>query len=97
MSERITYINNDECWVYLTPSKTSSGYDVVFEMDLPHKIEREKIYLLYFRKFDNLLDGLAHKLLLETISRQSLLRIVKNSNPDNRDLTSEILKETYIK
>lgn len=97
MNESISNINQVRYWVYLTPNDSGTGYHIAFDIDLLHKIETEKIDLRYYRKFDNLLDGLAHKLLLETISGQSLQRIIWNNNPDNKNLATEILKETYIK
>ncbi|MDL2241945.1 hypothetical protein LJB91_03465 [Bacteroidales bacterium OttesenSCG-928-L03] len=92
------YNNETSCWVYV--QKDGAGdYDVLFDLDLPGKIRREDESdnrLVYCRKFENILDGIGHKLLLESISKPSLQRMIRINNPENKDLKLDILKDSFI-
>lgn len=47
--------------------------------------------LVYYRSFSNPFDALAHKHLIEKLSIESIMHIIKQMNPTLRNLTSEII------
>ncbi|MDL2243350.1 hypothetical protein LJB84_00700 [Bacteroidales bacterium OttesenSCG-928-J19] len=90
------YNNEVSCWVYLQKDK-EGDYDISFSLDLPGKISREEEDLnplVYVRRFNNIIDGIGHKLLLESISKPSLQRMIRINNPENKDLKLEVIN-TY--
>ena len=92
MHKNIPYRDQFFCWVCLI--QQLSGYEVSFVLNLSKIFWLdEPTRLVYFRRFDNLIDGIGHKLLLENISEQSLRRLITKNNPDNRNLIQEILEQ----
>ena len=63
--------------VYILEADTTPRYTVHHAINLPNIIENSTSKLIYYRSFDNLLDALGHKLLLEQLSEASLTRIIR--------------------
>lgn len=77
------------CWIYIYREKEKSGLQIAYTLDFPAWIrdsDNSDIRLIYFRRFDNILDGIAHKLFLEQMSVVSLRRFIRIYNPREEDL-----------
>ena len=82
------------CWVYILRNETG---DVIigFSLDMDKKfteisMRKEKLY--YLRPFEEPFDGLAHKHLLDSLSKDTINLLVRR----NREQT-EIYKEVFRK
>lgn len=68
----------ENCWVLVLKHKAVSNYRIVFTLRQPEQMmfgATEK--LMYSRHFDNVIDALGHKLLLENISDESIKRLIR--------------------
>gem|GEM_PF-5977961 len=84
---------NNSCWVYLIEAADEHNIEVAYDLRLSRildKTDNGLHRLVYLRRFSNPLDAIGHKLLLESVSQQSLKRLIKMNNPDNKNLRSEI-------
>ena len=86
--------STDFCWVYVLVTK---GKLLSIEMAVNIKqrlgelnMGNEHYRLIYCRLFTNTISALGHKLLLEHLSHQSVMRIIKKENPGLLDLRSSI-------
>lgn len=82
------------CWVYILKNKTEE-FIIGFSLDMDKKfteisMRKEKLY--YLRPFEEPFDGLAHKHLLDSLSKDTINLLVQR----NRDQT-EIYKEVFQK
>lgn len=79
---------NDYCWVYITrDSDSSRRYHIGFALDLPQLLnDNLQCDILYYRQFNNTMDGLAHKLFLTNVNNETLLLVIRGMNPEMRDL-----------
>lgn len=87
----------DGYYVFITfsqPSNTLSTYfgsskaipfifDKLFHSDQP--------IVVYYRIFSNHIDALGHKLLLQTLSKETLWRIINVDNPEHINLHIELI------
>ena len=82
------------CWVYILRNETGE-ITIGFSVDMDEKfteisMRKEKLY--YLRPFEEPFDGLAHKHLLDSLSKDTINLLVQR----NRDQT-EIYKEVFQK
>ena len=80
------------CWVYILKNKTGE-FIIGFSLDMDKKFteiatRKEKLY--YLRPFEEPFDGLAHKHLLDSLSKDTINLLVRR----NRERT-EIYKEVF--
>lgn len=72
-------------WVYIL--QLGSDYRIGQTPDPAGLLRQEEgAQIVYLRAFDNLLDALGHKLLLERLSVSSLYRLIHKQNPGMEDL-----------
>lgn len=82
------------CWVYILRNE-SGEITIGFSFDMDEKfteIATRKEKLSYLRPFEEPFDGLAHKHLLDSLSKDTINHLVQR----NRDQT-EIYKEVFQK
>ena len=82
------------CWVYILRNE-SGEFIIGFSLDMDKKfteisMRKEKLY--YLRPFEEPFDGLAHKHLLDSLSKDTINLLVRR----NREQT-EIYKEVFRK
>ena len=82
------------CWVYILRNETGE-FIIGFSLDMDKKfteisMRKEKLY--YLRPFEEPFDGLAHKHLLDSLSKDTINLLVRR----NREQT-EIYKEVFRK
>ena len=82
------------CWVYILRNETGE-ITIAFSVDMDEKfteisMRKEKLY--YLRPFEEPFDGLAHKHLLDSLSKDTINLLVRR----NREQT-EIYKEVFLK
>lgn len=82
------------CWVYILRNE-SGEITIGFSVDMDEKfteisMRKEKLY--YLRPFEEPFDGLAHKHLLDSLSKDTINHLVRR----NREQT-EIYKEVFRK
>ena len=82
------------CWVYILRNETGD-ITIGFSVDMDEKFteiatRKEKLY--YLRPFEKPFDGLAHKHLLDSLSKDTINLLVQR----NREQT-EIYKEVFRK
>ena len=82
------------CWVYILRNETRE-ITIGFSVDMDEKfteisMRKEKLY--YLRPFEEPFDGLAHKHLLDSLSKDTINLLVRR----NREQT-EIYKEVFLK
>ena len=82
------------CWVYILRNE-SGEFIIGFSLDMDKKFteiatRKEKLY--YLRPFEEPFDGLAHKHLLDSLSKDTINHLVRR----NREQT-EIYKEVFRK
>ena len=82
------------CWVYILRNE-SGEITIGFSVDMDEKfteisMRKEKLY--YLRPFEEPFDGLAHKHLLDSLSKDTINLLVRR----NREQT-EIYKEVFLK
>ena len=82
------------CWVYILRNE-SGEFIIGFSVDMDKKfteisMRKEKLY--YLRPFEEPFDGLAHKHLLDSLSKDTISLLVRR----NREQT-EIYKEVFLK
>lgn len=82
------------CWVYILRNETGE-ITIGFSVDMDEKfteisMRKEKLY--YLRQFEEPFDGLAHKHLLDSLSKDTINLLVRR----NREQT-EIYKEVFLK
>lgn len=79
------------CWVYIAREcEPPLQFHIGAAIDLPQLLnDNKQKRLLYYRQFSNVLDGLAHKLLLAELNRQSLTLLIRGMNPEMRDLNMD--------
>ena len=82
------------CWVYILRNE-SGEITIGFSVDMDEKfteISMRKEKLSYLRPFEEPFDGLAHKHLLDSLSKDTINHLVRR----NREQT-EIYKEVFRK
>ena len=82
------------CWVYILRNE-SGEITIGFSVDMDEKfteIATRKEKLSYRRPFEEPFDGLAHKHLLDSLSKDTINLLVRR----NREQT-EIYKEVFLK
>lgn len=76
-----------KCWVYITRKAEGNSRQIKYTVDLNSKLHGiQDAALIYYRSFDNVMDALGHKLLLENLSTQSVDCIIRKTNPRMQDL-----------
>ena len=82
------------CWVYILRNETGE-FIIGFSLDMDKKfteISTRKKKLSYLRPFEEPFDGLAHKHLLDSLSKDTINHLVRR----NREQT-ETYKEVFLK
>ena len=82
------------CWVYILRNETGE-ITIGFSLEMDKKfieISTRKGKLSYLRPFEEPFDGLAHKHLLDSLSKDTISLLVRR----NREQT-EIYKEVFLK
>lgn len=88
--ENLNIINEEtvSCWVCVLENESSGLFRIVYTLNLERylrKIEGEALKMIYNRKFDNLIDGIGHKLFLEELSAVSVRRFVQIYNSEYKN------------
>lgn len=82
------------CWVYIIVEDSLHRQSVEFTTNLKTELQKTKSsYIVYYRRFDNIQDGIAHKLLLEHLSAYSVDTIIRKTNPTRENLQEKLIKE----
>ncbi len=90
----------ENCWILVSHDLASGTNSINFcsEDTVAFNIKRfgasSSEIPIYFRQFNNILDALAHKLLLENLGRESMKAIIKRMNPEGKNLLSEFITLT---
>ena len=83
---------NTRCWVYILLDTETKKQQIEYTINLSGKLHHSpNTALIYYRLFDNVLDALAHKLLLEELSPQSVESIIRKTNPDFQNLGASLI------
>lgn len=83
---------NTRCWVYIIRNTDGKGRQIKYTVNLNGRLHRlQNADLIYYRLFDNVLDALAHKLLLEELSPQSVDSIIRKTNPEFQNLKPQFI------
>jgi len=91
MVQTSDFPGNDFCWVYiLKESESEETWLIGYSPSLPRMLacSRGK-QLFYYRQFAYPVDGLSHKLFLETLSPESITRFILQHNPTGTNLLEE--------
>jgi len=78
--------NKATCKVCILQSKDTGAFRVVYTLNLPQLLRQPDTVgsrIMYCRRFDDLLDGLGHKLFLEQLSPLSIKRFLAIKNKIN--------------
>lgn len=91
MKDKFIPYDNQPCWVSVYARREQCAhYCIGFDLTLPQMLARQpEMRLLYYRQFVNLADGLAHKLLLEQLSADSIDSLIARYNSTHSDLYNE--------
>lgn len=79
------------CWVYITETGILRRRTIAFCLDddlgeCVARLRKRRQSLVYCRHFGNMMDALAHKMLLESLGRGSVKRIIREMNPQHLNL-----------
>ena len=79
-------------WVTVVRDLSLDKYRVGYCVNLHTVLKRISAYdtLLYICAFTDMCTAIGHKLFLESLSAQSLERIIRRRNPDEEDLRLEV-------
>lgn len=82
---------NDFCWVYiLREGESETTLFIGYSPSLPRMlVSSHGKQLLYYRQFAYPVDGLSHKLFLETLSPESITYFILQYNPTGTNLLEE--------
>lgn len=82
------------CWIYVIVEELFHRQSVGFTINPKSQLQKsESPFILYYRRFDNIQDGIAHKLLLEHLSADSVDTIISKMNPTRENLHEKLIKE----
>lgn len=91
MKKKQEIIGNTFCWVYIlkvTDTEWQIGYSHSLSKMLSNCHGKE---LLYYRQFPHPMDGLAHRLFLESLTSEGLYGFVRQYNAAMIDLHQEFI------
>lgn len=79
------------CWVYITETGILRRRTIAFCLDddlrvCVARLRKQKQSLVYYRRFGNMVDALAHKMLLESLGYGSVKRMIREMNPQHLNL-----------
>lgn len=79
------------CWVYITETGILRRRAIAFCLDddlgtCVARLRKRRRSLVYCRRFGNMTDALAHKMLLESLGRGSVKRMIREMNPQHLNL-----------
>ena len=85
------------CWVYIVKNETGE-ITIGFSLDMDKKfteisMRKEKLY--YLRPFGNPFDGLAHKHLLDSLSKDTINHLVRR-NRERTEIYKEVFRKTQL-
>ena len=85
------------CWVYILKNKTGE-FIIGFSLDMDKKFteistRKEKLY--YLRPFEEPFDGLAHKHLLDSLSKDTINLLVQR-NRERTEIYKEVFRKTQL-
>lgn len=85
------------CYVYIVGYRDNS-YSIKYTLDADKDIFSlsKGSILLYYRKFDNIADGIAYKLFLSSISGSSIESIISKENPLFADISKQYFQEGHL-
>jgi len=83
------FFRKDYLKVYISTDILNLHYRV--EMREPTDLMFRKV--VYFRLFDNVLDAIGHKLILEQLEKESIDMLICKQNPTRKDKTDIIRKQ----
>ncbi|WP_277465450.1 hypothetical protein [Parabacteroides sp. PF5-6] len=91
MIDRGNLFINTNCWIYIlrqrqTPGTMRITFSLMAKEMLQHAPQAD---LLYYRQFTQVAEALAHKLLLENLSTNSLYSYIQHINPEMKDLNTD--------
>ena len=74
------------CWVYITETGILRRRTIAFCLDDDLRVcvaqmRKQGQSLVYCRRFGNMVDALAHKMLLESLGRGSVKKMIREMNP----------------
>ena len=85
------------CWVYILRNE-SGEITIGFSVDMDEKFteistRKEKLY--YLRPFEEPFDGLAHKHLLDSLSKDTINHLVRR-NREQTEIYKEVFRKTQL-
>lgn len=78
--EQNTNLHNDKCWVYIL-QHTDKTLTIGIAGNLVERIQGNQSKLVYSRCFPDTLSALGFKLVLQRLSKASIMRLVRNNSP----------------
>lgn len=80
-------------WVYIIINCITQELSIGVTLNPAKRINRvtENEKLVYYRGFTNPFDAIAHKHMLEELSKETIMHNVTQQNPNLKNLISEIL------
>jgi hypothetical protein len=87
--------NNDitSCWVCVLQDTNTNAFHINYTRNIQQytqQYENSTLKLIYYRGFHEIIDGLGHKLFLETLSPNSIKRFVTAHNNKLNEYTINI-------
>ncbi|MDF9831604.1 hypothetical protein [Parabacteroides sp. PF5-6] len=84
------YPLNDLCWIYIYMEPTDLKPRIRYADEVPRMLhELGDRFLLFYRQFPYLNDGLGYKLVLENMDKELLRHTIRRFNPEMRDLKED--------
>jgi len=86
---------NELSWVYIFFDTGCLELNIGLTLDLPKRFSKLDALskLLYYRSFSDPFDALAHKHLLDSLSKESVMHRIKKMNPNLKSLIPEIIDD----
>lgn len=91
MIDRSNLFINTNCWVYILRQRQKPDtVRITFSLKAKEMLQQGDLAdLVYYRQFTQVAEALAHKLLLENLSIDSLYSYIQHINPEMKDLNTD--------
>lgn len=89
--------SQNQYWVTVFCNTSTDTYSVHYSIDIHKLLSRlaAATILVYVKCYNDMCDALGHKLFLDTISADTLKRIIRLQNPKRADMRENF--EQYVK
>lgn len=87
-------IPHNNYWVAVFCQASTDACLVRYSIDIKSLLENiDKAYKpVYVKCYKDMYDALGHKLFLDTVSAETLMRIIKRQNPEKIDLREKLMQ-----